>query len=83
MAVTCRHCGKVYSNQSNLNRHLKENHGLNSEIIAYEKDLKSFKCLEGCDISFRLNSELVDHLQKKHNFKMEQESREFPTIEGM
>ncbi|XP_072395518.1 zinc finger transcription factor family protein 17-like [Diabrotica undecimpunctata] len=81
MVVMCKECSKVYSSQSNLNRHLKEIHGLNAQIIFYDKNVTSFKCLEGCNISFRLRLELVRHLEDCHNFKMEREMYEFSTIE--
>ncbi|XP_072394744.1 uncharacterized protein [Diabrotica undecimpunctata] len=82
MVVMCKECSKVYSSQSNLNRHLKEIHGLNAQIISYDKNMTSIKCLEGCNISFRLRLELVGHLEDCHNFKMEREMYKFSTIEG-
>jgi len=82
MPVMCRHCSKLYSTQRNLNRHLKESHGFESEVIAYDIQAKSFKCLEGCNISFVLQAELVSHLMAKHNVTIEHVECQFASMES-
>lgn len=77
---TCNKCLKTFSNIGNLNKHLKMVHKDNA-ILVYEKDEKSFQCLEGCNISFRSNKDLITHLCTVHNLKMETEELHFPNIE--
>lgn len=63
----CIQCMKTYSCQSNLNRHHKENRQFESAVIAYDKSIKMFKCLEGCNISFTLNVDLILNLKNIHD----------------
>lgn len=75
----CENCSKTFSKKNNLNRHLKQVHG---ESVAFEKDLKSFKCFEGCSISFTYHKELVSHLKEMHLISIELEEKCFANIEG-
>ena len=70
MPVFCFECEKVFSTQSNFNRHKREVHGDESNedqqlTYAYEKYL----CLEGCKVSFRFIQDLRNHLHSEHNIQ--------------
>ncbi|CAG9768283.1 unnamed protein product [Ceutorhynchus assimilis] len=67
MGVHCFECDKVFSTQSNYNRHRSEVHGLDDKvIIEYACEVTMFKC-EECGISFKKNENLRHHLVQKHN----------------
>ncbi|XP_069679650.1 uncharacterized protein [Periplaneta americana] len=81
MGVACLLCNKIFSNQTNVNRHKREVHDCREkEVIEYDKDVSVFKCLEGCEVSFKYNSDLRIHLQKKH-INQECEEQEFSSFE--
>ncbi|KAH1021709.1 hypothetical protein HUJ04_011193 [Dendroctonus ponderosae] len=68
MGVTCFVCNKIFSRQSNLNRHCREVHGLEASIVSYDKSVWNYKCLESnCNNSYQKNENLVQHLQRVHN----------------
>ncbi|VEN60288.1 unnamed protein product [Callosobruchus maculatus] len=77
----CILCKNHFSSQSNLNRHLGEKHGLPSEVVSYDGHMKSFKCLEGCNLSFHNCSGLLYHLKNIHKISVEQEERQFSSTD--
>lgn len=82
MAVHCFHCEKVFSSQSNLNRHLSEKHNISNNIVPLEKK-NNFQCLN-CDaiISFKNCNDLRMHLQEEHNIITETTELQFSSHEG-
>nr|CAH7768361.1 unnamed protein product [Callosobruchus chinensis] len=83
IASVCTLCKNRYSSQSNLNRHLSEKHSLPSEVVIYDEHVKSFKCLEGCNLSFHHRSGLLHHLEHIHKISVEQEERQFVSRDGI
>ncbi|KAJ8964007.1 hypothetical protein NQ314_005219 [Rhamnusium bicolor] len=80
--VMCKHCDKIFSVQSSLNRHLLEKHNITSNIISYDASVFNFKCLEtNCNVSFKLNEELRQHLKDTHSHDMIQEFLQFANIQ--
>jgi len=75
----CDTCKKKFSTRSNLNRHLKNTHDV---VMAFEYDMESFKCLEGCNISFKFHQELIMHLKDMHEICNEAEELKFSSIQG-
>ena len=57
MGPVCGICGKVFTNNQNLNRHVRTIH---------EKMTPSFSCTE-CDYSTSCQDNLQKHLRKRHN----------------
>lgn len=84
MPIFCFHCEKLFSNQSNLNRHTREvHHDKNQELtIQYPLEVYLFKCLEGCQVSFRFNKDLRNHLRIKHNLEFDSEKLIFRGKDG-
>lgn len=84
MPIFCNYCEKLFSTQSNLNRHTKEVHpDKNQELtITYPHEVYLFKCLEGCQMSFRFNKDLRNHLSIKHNMEIDYEKLIFGEKDG-
>lgn len=82
MGVFCFKCEKVFSKQGNFNRHMKEVHNDPACAISYHKDVGMFKCLEGCNVSFKFNENLREHLQEKHTICQEMEEFLVSTFNG-
>lgn len=81
--VYCFYCENVYSKQSNLNRHLKEVHRVRTvSNVDYLYDVASFKCLEGCEISFKHNIDLRNHLKNNHDIGCNLKELEFSTLDS-
>ncbi|CAG9766943.1 unnamed protein product [Ceutorhynchus assimilis] len=59
MPITCFRCGKCYSTQYNLNRHLKMFHGMNDT---------EFVCVK-CKFFYKYSEVLRQHLKTVHNFE--------------
>ena len=72
---SCSHCSKQFSSQSGLLRHLKKEHGVESE--------GGIKCLEkNCKFSCRYTWQLRSHLMQEHAIQMESEVKEFSNGKG-
>lgn len=87
MPVFCFKCEKVFSTQRNLNRHVREVHFDESQekldmTINYCLETHLFKCLEGCDMSFKFNNHLRNHLKNVHFFEITNETLTFGKING-
>lgn len=78
----CHNCGKAFSGNSLLYRHLREVHKLYDRFSIYEKDQCLFKCLEGCNISFRFNRNLRIHLNNSHGFNIIEKVKQFENLQG-
>ena len=84
MGVVCKVCKKIFTRQSNLNAHLKNIHKeIFNNIISYDFNVFNNKCLEGCNVSFRNVNDLRKHLEHLHNFNVEAEILNFPSLMGM
>ena len=83
MGVFCFECNKVFSHQSNYNRHRREIHKLcDKVIIEYAYEVTMFKC-EECRLSFKKNNYLRHHLSQKHNLNVDHfEVLSFNSYEG-
>ena len=75
MPGICLICEKLYSSQSNLNRHIQEVHRQVPEPISYGCDSKyNSRCMEpNCDNVFQNNKDLINHLHTFHLMKFETE----------
>lgn len=83
MGVLCFICEKVFSNQSNINKHMRNVHNKQSpSIIEYEGSVGLFKCLDGCNVSFKCNKDLRNHLQQKHSVYQEILTPTFTSYSG-
>jgi uncharacterized Zn-finger protein len=72
MPVLCNKCNIEYSNQSNLNRHIRNVHKIQTNPVSYDKSVWSFNCLEnGYSNSFQQSKGLIAHLRETHNLKFE------------
>lgn len=85
MEIYCSICRRVFSTRFNLNKHLKSVHksdGLTA--ISYDRSECKYKCLENnCNISYKQNDHLVDHLQKIHGLIVIWETIKFKDLEGI
>lgn len=79
---TCQTCHKTLSGRSQLYRHLREVHNDHDRPLCYDKDECMFKCLEGCNVSFKLNRCLRQHLNERHNFNIQDMSKIFCSLKG-
>ncbi|XP_057667909.1 uncharacterized protein LOC130900922 [Diorhabda carinulata] len=79
----CLTCGKKFSCQSNVNKHVKLVHKEpHRQIIGYDLNENStYQCLEGCEISFKYNQDLIYHLKVVHGIDMEFVELIFSTFE--
>lgn len=83
MGIFCFQCEQVFSTQSNLNKHRRLVHNTKDfEGIAYKNDVGMFKCLDGCEISFKYYSDLRKHLEKSHGIVTEVLNEKFDTFDG-
>ncbi|CAH1103846.1 unnamed protein product [Psylliodes chrysocephalus] len=84
MSVICKYCNKLFTLQSNLNRHLKNVHNrTETNIICYEYNIHSNKCLEGCHASFINIMQLRQHFTQAHKIDFEEKTLNFGNIEGV
>ena len=66
---SCSHCSKQFSSHSGLLRHLKKEHGVESE--------GGIKCLEeNCKFPYHCTCQLRSHLTQEHAIQMEGELKE-------
>ncbi|XP_050314961.1 uncharacterized protein LOC126749334 [Anthonomus grandis grandis] len=74
MGVVCKYCEKLFSSQSNINKHIKNVHKLKASAVSYDKAVWNSKCMESaCNSSFQRNEDLVIHLRTEHNMFFETE----------
>ncbi|KAK2578290.1 hypothetical protein KPH14_007655 [Odynerus spinipes] len=71
MSVFCFHCEKLFSTQSNLNRHIREVHlEENSDLTSsHSYETHNFKCLEGCQISFRQFEDWLSKIELENSIQ--------------
>ncbi|VEN58334.1 unnamed protein product [Callosobruchus maculatus] len=81
MPVMCLTCEKQFSTQFNLNKHSRLKHNVNRQHYSYDGNKFNFLCLECKDSSFRNGDDLIFHLRSKHSLHIEDEEKEFNTIE--
>lgn len=73
MSVICLVCDKIFTKQSNLNRHLQNVHNLEPKPVSYDNNIWNYKCLEtSCNNSFPRCESLIIHLQTVHNVIFEE-----------
>jgi uncharacterized Zn-finger protein len=84
MSVLCNKCNIEYSNQSNLNRHIRNVHKIQTNPASHDKSVWSYKCLEnGCNNSFQQNKGLIAHLKETHNLKFDCDEIVVKDMNGM
>ncbi|KAJ8909799.1 hypothetical protein NQ315_015319 [Exocentrus adspersus] len=72
MPVLCFVCEKIFSTQSNLNKHSKKVHKSKPKIVSYDQSKRDYKCLENeCNSSFRNNIDFINHLSEDHHINIE------------
>lgn len=81
MGVMCTICRKLFSCQSNLNRHTRTAHKAAVKIAFYELDKYSAKCRE-CNCSYRYVADLREHLEKYHKIDFETVTMFFKSMQG-
>lgn len=83
MPVLCFVCDKIFSTQSNLNKHSKRVHKRKPKIVSYDQSKWNYKCLEsGCNSSFQRCIDLINHLTEDHHINMQSETMTFSSKEG-
>lgn len=81
MPVICFLCNKVFTEQRNLNRHVRNIHRRTPEVISYKSEVYINKCLEGCG-SFKDIKDLRYHLESAHEFNSNKETLSFNCKNG-
>lgn len=82
MAVICKFCEKIFSTQSNLNKHLRNVHKQEQKnIISYDYNFSNIKCLS-CHCSFRFTCDLRYHLKLVHSQVIDEENMQFANANG-
>lgn len=79
----CLTCGKKFSRQSNVNKHVMVVHKEPyRQVVGYGLNENStYQCLEGCEISFKFNQDLIYHLKCVHDIDIELVECIFSTFE--
>lgn len=81
MPILLFQCEKMFSSQSSLNHHNREVHGnVKPVVIEHEENMQSYKCLEGCRVSFKGRNYLRHHLNNEHEFSSKEEKIKFETF---
>lgn len=77
MSFYCEKHDRLFSNKSNFNKHLRDQHNDNNLPTRRSSTLFCFLC----DISFSKNTDRINHLELVHNKKIEVINLQFENLE--